>query len=172
MRTFAPKQSRSQEPVSSSLDRREQPSRKLPHELPPTASPRFEHDFSRIPIYPSVAGATQTKLPINTPGDEHEQEADRIAAQVTGKPGPSQETQHVQPTHTQPGELSRTMAPPVVHETLAGTGQPLDPATRGFFEPRFGHDFSKVRVHTDARAAQSAMAVDASAYTVGQHVVF
>ncbi len=39
-------------------------------------------------------------------------------------------------------------------------------------EPRFGYDFSKVRVHTDARAAESAQAVNASAYTVGRNVVF
>jgi hypothetical protein len=39
-------------------------------------------------------------------------------------------------------------------------------------EPRFGHDFSRVRVHTDARAAESAEAVHATAYTVGRDVVF
>jgi hypothetical protein len=39
-------------------------------------------------------------------------------------------------------------------------------------ESRFGHDFSQVRVHTDARAAESARAVDAAAYTVGRHLVF
>src|SRR6185369_18043496 len=41
-----------------------------------------------------------------------------------------------------------------------------------FFEPRFVHDFSRVRVHTDARAAESARAVNALAYTVGRDVVF
>jgi hypothetical protein len=39
-------------------------------------------------------------------------------------------------------------------------------------EPRFGHDFSRVRVHTDARAASSARAVNALAYTVGEDIVF
>jgi hypothetical protein len=39
-------------------------------------------------------------------------------------------------------------------------------------EPRFGHDFSRVRVHDDARAAESARAVNALAYTVGSDVVF
>jgi hypothetical protein len=39
-------------------------------------------------------------------------------------------------------------------------------------EPRFGHDFSRVRVHADAKAAQSAQAVDALAYTVGSDIVF
>jgi hypothetical protein len=39
-------------------------------------------------------------------------------------------------------------------------------------QPRFGHDFSQVRVHADARAAESAEAVNARAFTVGQHIVF
>ncbi len=63
-------------------------------------------------------------------------------------------------------------APSIVHEVLGSPGQPLDPVTQAFFEPRFGHDFSQVRVHTDERAADSARAVNALAYTVGQHVAF
>ena len=62
--------------------------------------------------------------------------------------------------------------PPIVHDVLRSPGQPLDPATRAFFEPRFGHDFSRVRVHTDARAAESARAVNALAYTLGQDIAF
>jgi hypothetical protein len=64
------------------------------------------------------------------------------------------------------------IAPPIVHDVLRSPGEPLDAATRAFMQPRFGHDFSRVRVHTDARASESARAVSASAYTVGQHVVF
>lgn len=62
--------------------------------------------------------------------------------------------------------------PPIVHEILRSPGEPLDARTRSFFEPRFGHDFSRVRVHTDTKAAESARAVNALAYTVGNHVVF
>lgn len=62
--------------------------------------------------------------------------------------------------------------PPIVHEVLHSSGQPLDAATRSVMEPRFGHDFSSVRVHTDAKAAASAQAVNALAYTVGRDVVF
>jgi hypothetical protein len=69
-------------------------------------------------------------------------------------------------------ETELSAVPPVVHEALHSPGQPLDPATRAVMEPRFGHDFSKVRVHTDARAAESAQAVNALAYTVGQDIVF
>ncbi|MGI8587618.1 MAG: eCIS core domain-containing protein [Chloroflexia bacterium] len=62
--------------------------------------------------------------------------------------------------------------PPIVHDVLRSPGQPLDAGTRAFMEPRFGHDFSGVRVHTDGRATQSAGAVNALAYTVGRDVVF
>jgi hypothetical protein len=57
-------------------------------------------------------------------------------------------------------------------EVRDGGGQSLDLATRAFMEPRFGHDFSQVRVHTDAKAARSARAINALAYTVGSDIVF
>jgi outer membrane protein OmpA-like peptidoglycan-associated protein len=63
-------------------------------------------------------------------------------------------------------------APRIVHDVLRSNGQPLDAGTRAFMEPRFGRDFTGVRVHTDTRAAESARAVSARAYTVGQDVVF
>lgn len=62
--------------------------------------------------------------------------------------------------------------PPIVHKVLRSPGQPLDAQTLAFMEPRFGHDFSGVRVHTDAKAAESARDVNALAYTVGRDVVF
>jgi len=65
-----------------------------------------------------------------------------------------------------------TAIPPIVYDVLRSPGQPLDSATRAFFEPRFGHDLSHVRVHTDSQAAESARAVNALAYTVGQHIAF
>lgn len=63
-------------------------------------------------------------------------------------------------------------APPIVHDVLANNGQPLETGTRALMEERFGYDFSQVRVHRDAQAAESARAVDASAYTVGSRIVF
>jgi len=63
-------------------------------------------------------------------------------------------------------------APPIVSEVLGSPGQPLDASTRAFMEARMGHDFSQVRVHTGARAADSAKAVNAIAYAVGTNVVF
>lgn len=68
--------------------------------------------------------------------------------------------------------LRRSTAPPIVHEVLRSPGRHLDAATRAAMEPRFGRDFSQVRVHTDRRAAQSADAVAARAYTVGNQIAF
>jgi hypothetical protein len=70
------------------------------------------------------------------------------------------------------GPTESGVAPPIVHEVLNAPGQSLDTSTRAFMEPRFGHDFGQVRVHTDSKAAESARAVGALAYTVGRHVVF
>jgi cell wall-associated NlpC family hydrolase len=81
-----------------------------------------------------------------------------------------------------PGELQKKAidgngsssgpVPSIVDEVLHSPGQALDAPARAFFEPRFGHDFSQVRVHADATAAESARAVNALAYTVGRNVVF
>jgi phosphoglycolate phosphatase-like HAD superfamily hydrolase len=62
--------------------------------------------------------------------------------------------------------------PPIVHDVLRSSGQPINTGIRTLMEPRFGHDFSNVRVHTDAMAAESARSVNALAYTVGRDVVF
>jgi hypothetical protein len=157
-----------------------------------TALPSFGHDFAGIPVGPPKAGALQTKLAINEPGDEYEQKADRVAEQVTRMPEPqmqracpcgggcsecqteklAQGHQRLQTKHVESGALALTAAPPIVHDVLRSPGQPLDPAARAFMEPRFGHDFSRVRVHTGAAAEESAWAVNANAYTVGHNIVF
>ncbi|BAZ37710.1 hypothetical protein NIES4101_36330 [Calothrix sp. NIES-4101] len=84
--------------------------------------------------------------------------------------GCSKKRQLLQRRATNQAESSEV--PPIVHEVLSSPGQPLDKATRDFMEPRFGHDFSQVRVHTDRAAAESARSVNALAYTVGRNVVF
>jgi hypothetical protein len=60
----------------------------------------------------------------------------------------------------------------LVRPAVSAPGRPLDAQTRAFMEPRFGHDFSQVRVHTDSEASRSARAINASAYTLGQNIVF
>ncbi len=152
----------------------------------------FGHDFSQIPIHAPAAGVLQTKLAINKPGDHYEQEADRVSEQVMRMPDPQlQRTCHcggacpkcqaeqqdhghagLQTKHVQASDMGQMAAPPIVHEVLRSPGQSLDPATRAFMESRFGHDFSRVRVHTGTKAAQSAAPINALAYTVGSEVVF
>src|SRR5262249_11828675 len=55
---------------------------------------------------------------------------------------------------------------------LRSPGHPLDSAARAFFEPRFGRDFSDVRMHTNKQAAESAKSIAALAYTVGNNIAF
>ncbi len=62
--------------------------------------------------------------------------------------------------------------PAIVNDVLGSPGQPLAAVTRHYMEQRFGHNFSRVRIHQDERAAQSARSVDALAYTAGTHIVF
>jgi hypothetical protein len=59
----------------------------------------------------------------------------------------------------------------LVEKTLSSPGEPLDPSSRAFFEPRFGWDFGRVRLHADPTATASARAIGALGYAVGQHVV-
>lgn len=92
-----------------------------------------------------------------------------------GTPGPDGECagcrkKRLQRRATSQAETSS--APPIVGEVLRSPGRPLDHTTRAFMEARFGHDFGRVRVHEDAKAAESARAVSAQAYTVGQDVIF
>ena len=156
-------------------------------------SPGLTHDFSRIQVRAYSASANiQPKLSVNAPGDKYEQEADRNADRVMrmaepqlertpcacgggGCPGcqtQEQGHQRLRARHAGAGDRGQAEAPPIVHEVLRSTGQPVDPAARGFMEARFGYDFSRVRVHADEKAAESARAVNARAYTLGQHLVF
>ena len=135
--------------------------------------------------------AIQPKLVVNEPGDAYEQEADRVAEQVMRMPAPELsiaaappqlsrkcaacEEEEAKPLQTKPAGTSEAAAgeaPSIVHQVLRSPGQPLDPASRSYFEPRFRHDFSRVRVHTDQRAADAARDLAARAFTMGEHIVF
>lgn len=122
----------------------------------------------------------QPKLTINQPGDAYEQEADRVAEQVmrmpdeaSGNPAPTAvRSSHLQRKEQADGNPDAATAPASWHEVLSASGQPLDAGTRAFFEPRFGQDFSQVRVHSGEAAAQSARDLNALAYTTGHNIVF
>ena len=90
----------------------------------------------------------------------------------TGKCPPCDEHEQRKLQRFAAGPSAPSAVPPIVHDVLQSPGQPLDAGTRSFMEPRFGHDFSQVRVHTDGHAAESARAVNALAYTVGRDIAF
>ncbi|MFY9609525.1 MAG: DUF4157 domain-containing protein [Blastocatellia bacterium] len=160
--------------------------------LASTASPCFAHDFSQIPLHPKSPANVQAKLTVDPPGDIYEQEADRVSEQITHMPElqvqragacgggcpkcqtdqPGREPESMQTKRVQASDTGEMAVPPTVHEALRSLGQPLDTSTRESMESRFGHDFSQVRVHADGKAAESAQAVQALAYTVGSDVVF
>src|SRR5205807_5303954 len=156
-------------------------------EIDSPVAPRIGHHFADVRVHAAVPETIQTKLTINQPGDVYEQEAERVAEQVIQVETPASSEAPSTSQNARLGaddlftrkEASDTSvhetasAPPLVDEVLSsGGGQPLDESTRSFMEPRFGHDFSQVRVHTDERAAESARSVNALAYTAGQDVVF
>jgi outer membrane protein OmpA-like peptidoglycan-associated protein len=117
----------------------------------------------------------QKKLAIGSTDDPLEQEADRVADQVMAAPahsivgGTPPRIQHF--TGQTDGQAD-IAAPTSVDHVLSSPGRPLDPALQQDMGQRFGRDFSRVRVHTDAAAARSARDVNSNAYTVGHNVVF
>jgi hypothetical protein len=116
----------------------------------------------------------QAKLTIGASNDPLEQEADRVADQVLATPvhsAISGATPSIQ-RFTGQSTADAAIAPPSVDRVLSGFGRPLDKALQQDMGQRFGHDFSRVRVHTGAAAEQSARDVNSNAYAVGNNVVF
>ncbi len=148
-----------------------------------TTSSRFAHDFSRIPVHSKTSAQIQPKLTVNTPGDKYEQEADRVAEQVMRMPEPKMQQlvpaterisgdEHLQTTRMQASGVSEILAPSIIQEAVHSPGQPLEPSSRSFIESRLGYDFGQVRVHADAKGAESAQAIGAAASTGGHDIVF
>jgi hypothetical protein len=117
-------------------------------------------------LHPGI-GQTGSHRTANSPDDAHEQEANRIATQITGTPASQRLVRKNGTSGAAP-----SVAQPIVPGILNSSGQPLDQVTRAFMESRFGQDFSAVRVHAGAAAEHSARAMNANAYTVGNDIVF
>ena len=153
----------------------------------------FGHHFANISIEspgPGREPATTVQpfagVTLSQPGDAFEQEAEAVADVISGedKSAPNRPRvvdqrrprvevmRHVSPSGQGDGQ-SDSHNPEAGGEIVPhGPGEPLDQKARDALEPRFGHDFGHVRVHTDERAAQSAEALTARAYTVGSDIVF
>lgn len=131
----------------------------------------------------------QPRLRINQPGDAHEQQAEAVADSVMQSPrGHEQGTAFFKPAITPVGNSARlageqdsksgatdTLAVNPATESYLGSiagGRSLNTTERSFFESRLGYDFSKVRVHTDSAANESANSMNALAYTNGNNIVF
>lgn len=166
------------DPLEREADRVAEQVMRMPE---PTASTKFTTPHSCSPLqpdalhkseaeYPTLSGSNsmvQRKCSCGGSCDKCKAESDDEHGQVQRKPA----TPQISAPGPSPSATGME-APRMVHEVLRSPGQPLDAATRAFFEPRFGYDFSNVRVHAGAVAAKSARGVQARAYTVGQDIVF
>ena len=120
----------------------------------------------------------QAKFQIGEAGDVYEREADRVADRVmSASPraavtGLAPRIQRVAGPSAGLSAPAAPAAPTSVEHALAGPGIPLEQPLRQDMEQRFGSDFSRVRVHSGAVAEQSALEVNAKAYTVGHDIVF
>jgi hypothetical protein len=164
------------------------------------SAPDRKNAHEQNPLWQSLAmrsGIVQPKLTVGHADDPYEREADRIADQVMRMPSPHSSGHGLSITpvtahqaqrkcaeceeEEEEGKLQRkessgaeapATAPPIVDQTLCWPGQPLDAATRAYFEPRFGHDFSGVRIHTGGDAVSATHAVHARAFTEGNRIAF
>ncbi len=132
------------------------------------------------------SGIIQAKPIISQPGDKYEREANRVADDVMRISEPAAPEQGAVSGQEQDTYIQR-MCPECEEElhaaestsaaerrinALRSGGQRLSESARQFVEPRFGRDFSQVRIHTDDKAADSAQAINAAAYTMRNHIVF
>lgn len=139
----------------------------LQHQTSSQGKPNSDTSLSRTP-------AIQRKLTIGESDDPMEQEADRVADQVLSMPANpaiGSAPPRIQRFTEQPAGQTDTV-PASVGRALASPGSSMEPMLRQDMELRFGHDFSRVRVHSDSAATQSVHEVNANAYTVGQNIVF
>jgi hypothetical protein len=115
----------------------------------------------------------QAKFAVGKADDAFEREADAVADRVMRGAAPGIATPAAVAVQRHADRATDGAdAPASVDAVLAGSGSPLDAGLRTDMEARFGHDFSQVRAHTGAAAAQSAREIGAAAYTAGHHVVF
>lgn len=163
---------------------------------PAPAAPVYEGLFLQRKASCACGGgcpSCNTGLKVSNPNDAAEIEADRIADRVMRMAGDqplpvdrSSTSRGIQRKcsaceeddliNRKVGDFGDNAGGPglssLVRDATGSGGRPLDRAARRFFEPRFGYDFSSVRIHTGGQANAAARAVNASAYTLGSDIVF
>jgi hypothetical protein len=138
------------------------------------------HSFGDIPLFSGCNKGIQPKLKVNSPDDKYEKEADRVAETVMRMPDPDLQRQPVEEDEEeeviQTKKREHTPEASTLNNTkldsLNSGGQPLPDGAKGFFEPRFGFDFGKVRIHNDESAHEAARSINARAFTTGRNIVF
>jgi Domain of unknown function (DUF4157) len=142
----------------------------------PTRIPTFPPDGRNRPqappafAAPPLSGTIRPKLVVGQVNDPLEHEADRVADQVMRMPAgsPVISAAPMRKAGTT-GEADRA---PDARQVSGREGESLPGEVRRYFEPRFGWDFSKVRIHADSDAARGARAIQARAYTLRRDIVF
>jgi hypothetical protein len=197
MRTFAQKPNQAEGPVLASRTRPAPTTFDAKHQADPLASGR---GFSLTQV-PAAALAIQRAPAISSPADAYEREADEVADHVMRMAQPAsihspaqsmpgaagqaisrkcaacedEEEKRIQPKAQPQTAAAHQDAPLDAASAVSAIkhgGAPLSGDVRAYFEPRFGHDFSRVRVHADADAARGARAIRARAYTIGSDIAF
>ncbi len=149
---------------------------------PPAPVPTHGDEASRMPGF-QLAGNMQTlrilgisaRLEVSQPDDPEEREADRIADALVVSPPPPATIGRRRGTATALATAERF---PRSHQAnqlapaSSGNGQPLPDNLRTELEPRYGRDFSSVRIHTDAEAGSTARSIGAQAFTAGRDIFF
>jgi hypothetical protein len=137
---------------------------------------RFNRDFSQIPIHSKIP-LIQTKLMVNAPGDQFEQEAESVAQKVM------QRKPNSQPVLASNAQLSQVTGTSITQtpiesgleqdiESSRGGGQSLPNHISTSLGQAIGADFSNVRVHTDSKADTLSRTLQARAFTTGQDIFF
>jgi hypothetical protein len=108
---------------------------------------------------------------VSEPHDLYELEADRVAGEVMAVPESRESGERAPAGHGRSGGGHSAAAASGLGLALT-TGHELGRGDRAFFESRFGHDFSRVRVHAQPQDAHAAASVDARAFTLGHDIVF
>src|SRR5690348_6152819 len=126
------------------------------------------HEFSQVPVHHDLQTGSPEELTVNAPGDIYEQEADGVSEEIMRQAGSphSESGGRDQVNNIGPERFFHEGFLSSASGSSSSYGQPLDSGIRSFMEPRFGHDFSQIRVHTGSAAADSARALGVRAYTV------
>jgi hypothetical protein len=122
---------------------------------PPDLSIASAFDFSTTPVHSERSARLQPKLPVSTPGDSHERQADAMADRVMRMSDADLSSR--QPDPTRPSQYD---------------GGNMERETQSFMQRRFGADFSGVRIHTGGSAARMSRELNAHAFTIGRDVYF